>query len=183
MRNVYQLYQFSRLRINSALRQNVGSDMISASHIVARPLPDETLAPLLHIELVSSPIAIHSFRDRIADPDVGAHAWFEGVTRRMTGGRETVRLSYEAFEPMAIAELRRLGQVAAQQFRLTALVLVHRLGVVPIGEASLIVGCSSPHRAAVFSALPTIVNALKTDVPIWKQEHYADGTAHWVHPT
>lgn len=143
----------------------------------------ESLVPPLHIELTLSPIAIDHFRDRIADPDVGAHAWFEGVTRRMTAGRETVLLSYEAFEPMALSELRRLGEEALMEFGLTSLVVVHRLGVVPVGEASLLVGCSSPHRAAVFSALPTIVDRLKSDVPIWKQERFADGSTQWVHPT
>ncbi len=136
----------------------------------------------IHVELTQSPITIDSLRHLIADPDVGAHAWFEGVTRRMTAGRETVRLSYEAFEPMAVTELAHIGDEVAAEFALAAVVIVHRLGVVPVGEASLVVGCSSPHRAAVFAALPKIVDRLKSDVPIWKQEHFADGSTQWVHP-
>ena len=145
-------------------------------------MPNPVVLPLF-IELTQSPIAVDSCRHRLTDPDVGAHAWFEGVTRRMTGGRETRLLSYQAFEPMAIRELQRIGNAAVSEFGLRALVLVHRVGVVPIGEASLIVGCSAPHRAAVFAALPWVVDRLKADVPIWKQEQFADGTKKWVHPT
>ena len=137
----------------------------------------------MHVELTQSRITIDSLRDCVADRDVGAHAWFEGVTRRMTAGRETVRLSYQAFEPMAAAELRRIGDEIAVEFGLTAVVIVHRLGVVPVGEASLVVGCSSSHRASVFLALPKIVDRLKADVPIWKQEYFSDGATEWVHPT
>lgn len=128
-------------------------------------------------------ISIETFRKTIEDLDVGAHAWFEGVTRRMTGNQETVSLSYDGFAPMALREMQRIGDNVVTEFALTKLVIVHRLGAVPIGEASLIVGCSSPHRAAVFLALANVVDRLKTDVPIWKQEHFADGSTQWVHPT
>jgi len=136
----------------------------------------------IHIEITYASITIESLRDRIVDADVGAHAWFEGVTRRTTHGRETIELSYEAFEPMASTEMRRLGEAIATEFGLTALVIVHRLGVVPVGEASLIVGCSSAHRLPVFPALQKVVDQLKHQVPIWKKEHFADGTSQWVHP-
>lgn len=137
----------------------------------------------MFVELTKSPITVNQLRDRIADHDVGAHAWFEGVTRRMTDGRETATLSYEAFEAMAITELEKIRRETMAEFQLTALVIAHRLGVVPVGEASLIVGCSSPHRAAVFAALAKVVDRLKTDVPIWKKEHFTDGQVQWVHPT
>ncbi len=136
----------------------------------------------LHINITSSSISIESLRNYIVDPDVGAHGWFEGVTRRTTDGRETVELCYEAFEPMASMEMRQLGGEVVSEFGLTALVIVHRLGVVPVGEASLIVGCSSPHRLAVFQSLQKIVDRLKVSVPIWKKEQFADGSSQWVHP-
>ena len=139
------------------------------------------------VELTHSPIDVNRYREPISDPDVGAHAWFEGVTRRLTHvaqtTQETHELSYEAFEPMAIAELQRIGDETIAEFELTALVIVHRLGTVPIGEASLLVGCSSAHRAAVFAALPKVVDRLKADVPIWKKELFVDGSTQWVHPT
>lgn len=139
------------------------------------------------IELTHSRIEVHRFREHVSDPDVGAHAWFEGVTRRLTQVAETTQqtqeLSYEAFEPMAIAELQRIGDETIAEYELKALVIVHRLGTVPIGEASLLVGCSSAHRAAVFAALPKVVDRLKADVPIWKKELFVDGSTQWVHPT
>ena len=163
-------------------------------------------APLCIVELVDSSINFQHYRRMLDDPDVGAHAWFYGVTRRSTavaprepgepgescevgkrsGPTEAMKitqsLSYEAHRSMAIKQLELLVANAAERFRLTAIVAVHRLGAVPIGEASVIIGCSSPHRRAVFEALPWVMDQLKQVVPIWKQETYADGTTEWVHP-
>lgn len=151
------------------------------------PAPTEARINRALIELTRSPIDVNRYREPIGDPDVGAHAWFEGVTRRLThvaqSTQETQELSYEAFEPMAIAELQRIGDETIAEFELKALVIVHRLGTVPIGEASLLVGCSSAHRVAVFAALPKVVDRLKADVPIWKKELFVDGSTQWVHPT
>jgi molybdopterin synthase catalytic subunit len=135
------------------------------------------------IELVDARIDVESLRAKIADPDVGAIGWFEGVTRRTTDTRVTERLSYEAHRPMAIAELEKLASRAVDKFSLRRCVIVHRLGEVPVSEASVVVGCSSPHRPATFEALPWIMDVLKKDVPIWKRELYVDGTTEWVHPT
>ena len=143
------------------------------------------------IDLVNHPIDLPSLLSRIDDPDVGAHRWFAGVTRRTTltacengerDSRVTQTLSYQSHEEMARRELRKLATTAVEKFGLTKLVIVHRLGEVPIGEASVIVGCSSPHRPATFEALPWVMDVLKRDVPIWKREQYADQTSEWVHP-
>ena len=135
------------------------------------------------IELVDTRIDVESLRAKITDPDIGAIGWFEGVTRRTTGASVTERLSYEAHRPMAIAELEKLAARAVAKFALRRCVIVHRLGEVPVSEASVVVGCSSPHRPATFEALPWILDVLKKDVPIWKRELYVDGTTEWVHPT
>ena len=135
------------------------------------------------IELVDSEIDVDSLRARVADPDVGAIGWFEGVTRRTTGDCVTERLSYEAHPSMAIAELKKLAERAVEKFSLHRCVIVHRLGEVPVGKASVVVACSSAHRPSTFEALPWIMDALKRDVPIWKKELYVDGTTEWVHPT
>lgn len=135
------------------------------------------------IELVDTRIDVESLRAKIADPDVGAIGWFEGVTRRTTDTRVTERLSYEAHRPMAIAELEKLAIRAVDKFSLHRCVIVHRLGEVPVSEASVVVGCSSPHRPATFEALAWIMDVLKKDVPIWKRELYVDGNTEWVHPT
>ena len=135
------------------------------------------------IELVETTIDQGALREKVADPDVGAHGWFVGVTRRTTGQRVTSTLSYEAHPPMAVRELEKLAQTAMDRFSLHRIVIVHRLGEVPIGEASVVVGCSSGHRPETFQALAWVMDTLKRDVPIWKQETYVDGTTEWVHPT
>ena len=140
----------------------------------------------IHIELTTDPIAIDRYADRLDDPDVGSHGWFVGTTRRTTstGDRTTITetLDYHANESMAQVQLRDLATSAKQQFALTHVVIVHRLGNVPVGSASVLVGCSSPHRRQTFDALPWIMDTLKRDVPIWKRETDDDGDRHWVHP-
>lgn len=136
----------------------------------------------IKVELTHQAIDVGSLRAHLADPDTGAHAWFEGVTRRMTADRETVKLAYEAFEPMAISELNRLASEAIERFDLSLIVIVHRLGEVAIGEPSIVIGCSAAHRAGPLAALPWLMDRIKADVPIWKREHFADGQQHWIHP-
>ena len=134
------------------------------------------------IELVETEIDQESLRDKVADPDVGAHGWFVGVTRKTTGQRITDTLSYQAHSRMAIGELRKLAESAIDRFSLARIVIVHRLGEVPVGEASVVLGCSSPHRPQTFEALAWTMDRLKREVPIWKRETYADGSTEWVHP-
>ena len=140
------------------------------------------------VELVDDAIDMSRLLGLVADPDVGAHGWFCGVTRKTTRKTSdqpkiTSLLSYEAHRPMAVSELQALARKSIEKFGLTFVVIVHRLGVVPIGEASVVVGCSSPHRDATFDALRWIMQTLKREVPIWKQETFADGSTEWVHPT
>jgi molybdopterin synthase catalytic subunit len=136
----------------------------------------------IYIQLVDSSIDVESLRDTINHPDVGAHGWFVGVTRRTTGDRTTDSLSYEAHRPMAIVSLEKLAAAAIEKFSLCRLVIVHRLGEVPVGEASVVVGCSSAHRRQTFEALAWVMDTLKRETPIWKRETYADGSTEWVHP-
>lgn len=138
--------------------------------------------PRTHVELVDQAIDLPALRNWLRDFDSGAHAWFEGITRRMTGDRQTVRLAYEAFAPMATKQLQHLAQEAAAEFNLRAIAIVHRLGVVPVGEASIVIGCGAAHRAGALAALPWLMDRIKADVAIWKQEQFADGLQQWVHP-
>ena len=127
-----------------------------------------------------SPTTLEKF---IEHADAGAHNWFHGVTRRTTGERITETLSYESHHSMAIKELARLCVTAIENFKLHRVVLVHRIGDVPVGQASVIVGCSAAHRIETFAALPWIMDQLKRDVPIWKRETFINGTQQWMHPT
>jgi molybdopterin synthase catalytic subunit len=132
--------------------------------------------------IVDGPIDQGSLQSQVGHPDVGSQGWFVGVTRRTTGDRVTSYLSYEAHLPMAERELRGLAEEAVERFGLLRLVIIHRIGEVPIGEASVVVGCSSGHRRETFQALQWIMDTLKQRVPIWKQERYEDGATEWVHP-
>ncbi len=117
-------------------------------------------------------------------PECGAVNLFLGTTRDHHQGRRVLRLEYEAYERMALEALAALERTACERFALAHCAVVHRLGEVPVGEASVAVVMSSPHRAAAFDAARWLMDELKRAVPIWKKEHFADGDAEWVagHP-
>lgn len=144
------------------------------------------MSPKILVRLVHEPIQLADWSDKLDDVDTGAHAWFAGVTRRNTTTAEgdtrvTKTLLYEAHESMALRQLQELAEQAQRAHQLAGVIIVHRLGEVPLGQASVIVGCSSAHRADAFAALPWIMNHLKTDVPIWKRETYDDRSTEWIH--
>lgn len=134
------------------------------------------------VEIIDEPIEWDRYQHCLANPDVGAHAWFYGVTRRTTDGRVTELLHYEAHREMALRQMHRIADESIKRFGLEAVVMVHRLGDVPIGQASVLVGCCSAHRPESFAALPWMMEQLKKDVPIWKKEYGSHGTQDWVHP-
>ena len=112
--------------------------------------------------------------------DAGAVATFVGTTRDTFQGKVVTRLEYEAYEPMAVKELRRLCGVAREKWPdLQDIAIVHRVGSVPVGDASVIVAVSSAHRKPALQSCAWLIDELKVTVPIWKKEWYADGTANW----
>lgn len=115
----------------------------------------------------------------LAASEGGGVNLFLGATRRMTAGKETIQLSYEAHESMARKEMRRLAEAAGERFDVLRVAMLHRTGIVPVSEASVIIGVASSHRAAAFEASRWLIDELKVSVPIWKQEHYADGSTEW----
>lgn len=110
----------------------------------------------------------------------GAQVLFLGVVRNHHQGRAVARIDYEAYEPMARKELQKIADEVAQEYGLDRVLVVHRFGRHEIGDASIAVVIGSPHRAAAFDAARKIMDRVKTDVPIWKKEHFADGTIEWV---
>lgn len=116
----------------------------------------------------------------LRDESAGGIDLFLGTTRRFTAGRETERLEYEAYGSMAVDEMRRLAEAAAERWPLAKVVVHHRTGVVAVTESSVIVGSSSPHRKDAFDATRYLIDTLKREVPIWKREHFADGETEWV---
>jgi len=105
----------------------------------------------------------------------GAVVIFEGVVRNQTRGRKTLYLDYEAYEEMALEQMESLAERALQDFGVRDVAIVHRLGRLEIGEASVLIAVASAHRAAAFEACRWLIDTLKRTVPIWKKEHFADG--------
>lgn len=138
------------------------------------------------ISLTHKPIELQPLVARASQPAAGAVVAFVGITRAQTrdaaGDKHTERLAYEAYEQMAFAKLEELEAAARKRWPLVECIVVHRLGEVPITEASVAVVVSSPHRRASFEAAEWLIDTLKQDVPIWKQEHYQGGETEWVHP-
>jgi molybdopterin synthase catalytic subunit len=137
--------------------------------------------PSRWIGLGDAPLPLAEVLAFLHDERAGGVCLFTGVARRWTGEVETERLAYEAYETMAVAELQRLAEEAAGRWPLVRCALLHRLGAVAAGEASVAVGVASPHRAEAFEACRWLIDALKSDVPIWKREHFADGRKGWAH--
>jgi len=118
----------------------------------------------------------------VGDVAAGGNVLFVGTARGVTDGVKTSRLVYDAHEPLAAHMLDRLRREAATRFGLAACAVVHRLGDVMPGEASVAVATSAPHRAAAFEAAEWLMTAIKRDVPIWKAEEGDDGRRAWLHP-
>jgi molybdopterin synthase catalytic subunit len=130
-------------------------------------------------ELTTDPIDIASVARRVVPAECGATVTLDGYVRQITKGRETLHLFYEAYEAMALREMEKLGQQAREQFEISNIGIVHRLGKLEIGETSVVISVAAPHRKAAFQACEWLIRELKRTVPIWKKEVYADGEA-WV---
>jgi len=116
---------------------------------------------------------------RIKRGEDGAAVVFEGVVRNQTRGRRTLYLDYEAYEEMALRQMEGLAEQALKQFQVRDIAVVHRLGRLEIGEASVLIVVASAHRAAAFEACRWLIDTLKRTVPIWKKEYFEDG-AVWA---
>ena len=134
------------------------------------------------ISLTQSPIDPSAILAQVASNDAGAVVLFLGTTREFTKGRQTASLDYECYPQMAEAKLAELETQAREKWPLVHVSIVHRLGRLELGEASIAIAVSSPHRQAAFEAGKWLIDTIKEDVPIWKQENWADGTSEWVHP-
>lgn len=134
------------------------------------------------IRLTNAPIDAAALLAEVSSPRAGAAVLFLGTTRQWTHGRQTKWLEYECYAEMAGQKLAELEAEARRRWELVGCAIVHRLGRVELAEASVAVAVSSPHRRAAFEAGQWLIDTLKQVVPIWKQEHWADGSTEWVHP-
>jgi molybdopterin synthase catalytic subunit len=120
--------------------------------------------------------------DQVRTNAAGAVCLFLGTVRELTGDRRTDWLAYEAYREMAQRRLVELEESARRSFDLLKVAVVHRVGRLELGDIAVAVAVSSRHRSESFEACRWLMDTIKESVPIWKQEHYADGTEEWVHP-
>ncbi|HLM58141.1 MAG TPA: molybdenum cofactor biosynthesis protein MoaE [Pyrinomonadaceae bacterium] len=130
-------------------------------------------------ELTAEPIDVGAVARRVVPPRCGATVTLDGYAREWTRGRRTLYLIYEAYAPMALAEMRRLGREAHKLFDIEHVGIVHRTGRTDIGETSVVISVSAPHRRAAFEACEWAIRELKRTVPVWKKEFFEDGEV-WV---
>jgi molybdopterin synthase catalytic subunit len=130
-------------------------------------------------ELRSEPLSVDELRAAVTDPGAGGIVLFAGVVRDTDHDKDVVRLSYSA-HPSAAAELRRVAEKVAAGSGARALAVVHRVGDLEIGDLAVVAAVSCAHRAEAFEACRALIDTLKREVPIWKQQWFADGTTEWV---
>jgi molybdopterin synthase catalytic subunit len=137
------------------------------------------------IRITPEPLDVAAAVAFVTDGRAGGIDVFLGTTRAETSpdGSELVALDYEAYEQMGLEQLRDLAHRARGQWSVVKLALLHRTGRVAVGEPSVVIAVSTPHRAESFAACKWLIDALKEDVAIWKKEVWADGSGTWVHPS
>lgn len=134
------------------------------------------------ILLTRDPIDFNSLTEQVRSSQAGAVVLFLGTVREMTAGRQTSALDYEAFPAMAEAQLQKLLNETCSRWPVIRAGIIHRLGHLELGDVSVAVAVSTPHRQQAFEAGRFLIDQLKEVVPIWKKENWADGTTEWVHP-
>ena len=132
--------------------------------------------------LTHSPLDLASLLEE-ARPSDGALSLFVGVVRNQNAGRPTTAIEYEAYGTMAEEEIARIVEQLGREFPAARLLVRHRLGRLSVGDASIAIVATSPHRAQAFAACRAAIDRIKTTVPIWKKEIHPDGSSDWVDPT
>lgn len=130
--------------------------------------------------IVDRPIDHASIIAEVANRANGATLLFLGTVRELNDGRAVSGMEYSAYRGMAERELADIAREAAEQFGSDDIVVEHRLGTLELGEASVAIAVAHPHRGAAYDASRYVIEQLKARVPIWKLEHYVDGTREWV---
>lgn len=138
---------------------------------------------MLEISLVHDQIDVATVTRSCYDDSCGAVTSFIGTVRNNNQGKDVLHLDFEAFEPMAVKELRKIAEEAQGRWDIQKLIVIHRLGKVSIGEEAVVIVVSTRHRKASFKSCEFIIDSLKKTVPIWKKEVYASGQT-WIsaHP-
>ena len=141
------------------------------------------MLPDTQILISPTVLSVSSAIDWIMSPESGGIDIFIGTVRNATKGRSVTRLEFEAYEPMALAEIEKIVRQVIEKWPVQKVLIHHRVGILQVGEVPVIIAVSAAHRAAAFDACRYIIDTLKQTVPIWKKEIFEDGEV-WVaaHP-
>jgi molybdopterin synthase catalytic subunit len=135
------------------------------------------------VRLTRATIDYLALTEEVRRGDCGAVVLFLGTVRDLTADRVTAALDYEAYPAMAEKKMAEIEEETRARWPVGAMVMEHRLGHLEVGDVSVAVALSCPHRAQAFEACRHAIDRLKELVPIWKKENWADGTTEWIHPT
>ena len=133
--------------------------------------------------LTTRPIDTGALIRAVEGPDHGAVSIFLGPVRNSNDGRDVDGIDYSAYDAMADAEMNRIVAEAVDRFPGIAVALEHRIGTLRVGDVSVAIACAHAHRGPALDATRYVIEELKRRVPVWKREHYLDGTSEWVDPT
>jgi molybdopterin synthase catalytic subunit len=132
------------------------------------------------VRLSADPLSVDEALAFVADPAAGGTCVFVGTVRDVSAAGEVTALHYEAWDELAEDRLREIAGEVLERWPVRRVAILHRTGDLPVGEASVLVACSAPHRAEAFEACRHGIERLKQDVPIWKKEELVSGEAEWV---
>ena len=138
---------------------------------------------MIRSAIVEREIDIATVIDTVKSDDVGAVSVFIGTVRDVSEGRGVAKLEYEAYRAMAERELAAIVDQAVDKFAVRSIVAEHRVGKLSVGDISVAIASAHAHRTAAIECTHFVIEEIKKRVPIWKREHFADGTQEWVDPT
>lgn len=165
--------------VQSDYRPRAGDEVAFIPPVSGGAGPDGDAPWMGPVTISRTPIDVAALERAVAEPQAGAIVTFAGTTRADNAGRRVIRLEYEAYEPMALSEMRRLARQAGERWRIVRIAIAHRIGLVDIGETSVAIAVSAAHRAETFEACRFAIDRLKEIVPIWKKEYFEGGEV-WI---
>jgi molybdopterin synthase catalytic subunit len=131
-------------------------------------------------KVTQEPISVQAVNELVKRPTDGAVVTFDGIVRNNFDGRMVRYLEYETYAAMAEKKMEDIAAEIRQKFAVGEIAMLHRVGHLDIGESSIVIAVAAPHRQAAFEACAYAMDRVKTDVPVWKKEFFADGAEHWV---